>query len=124
MKKNTDSNITCSPPSRRTLRNCTFIVDGVPMSLTKAAAALGYASISGLAPKIRQRGIPENSDISHLKNTRPARAKNSHYLVDGQRVSLSQATKLLGFKSHTQLAKQIKELSLPPESDISHIKPA
>lgn len=98
-----------------------YCVSGVSVTLRKAAKLLGYATGYGLSRAIQRAGIEPGGEISHLVNKTPGRGAVKHYVVNGERVSLSAAARLLGFAAAASLYAAIKREGIKPGEDISHI---
>lgn len=83
---------------------------------------LGYAGKQSLSQAITRAGIAPGGDISHLKITKPSRARfPATYIVNGESLRVKEAAKVLGYADSTSLHHAIRSAGIKPGEDISHL---
>ncbi|EFX3898336.1 hypothetical protein H3Z28_002174 [Salmonella enterica subsp. enterica serovar Ank] len=94
-----------------------YLINGEKYSLSESTKILGYANPSGLYHALKRRGIQYGDEISHMSNNANTKAKL--YIVNGVKMSISKAARILGYSSSPGLSTRLKKYGVQPGSDIS-----
>lgn len=100
-------------------RSKLFIVNGELLSITQAAVKLGYSSSSALGKRISAEKIEPGSDISTLQNKRPGETVPKLFIVNGVKMNITKASRVLGYATPQGLGQRIKKKRASPGADIS-----
>ncbi|EJP0121727.1 hypothetical protein NU992_001952 [Salmonella enterica] len=97
-----------------------YFVGGELVSKRDAASLLGYSSHLTLERRLSRENISPGSDITNLRNKRPGQTFPKIFIVDGVEMSISAASRALGYTTVTGLSKRLRRSGVQPGSDISH----
>lgn len=95
-----------------------YLLNGSLVTIKTAAEIIGYSGPKSLLKAIRAAGLKPGDDISGIKKSHSRAAKK--YIVNGELVSISQASILLGYKARNALVDRLANIE--QGTDISHMK--
>lgn len=101
----------------KTREDMSYLINGEKYSLSESTKILGYANPSGLYHALKRRGIQYGDEISHMSNKANTKAKL--YIVNGVKMSISKAARILGYSSSPGLSVRLKKYGVQPGADIS-----